>query len=469
MCFFLSIIHLVFIISSALIYTTYSFHFHVLSIHKRSLFRAQYKKTSGKLRIESPSLPILTGINVDIRSNSLKLSSSVDTTATIEASTEEKSMKEKKELARIKAKESILRVIGARGSDDKPNSRNIGRKVFDPVLADPETKEPLYYTIPSSSLPSRRSSSFIIGDDVRSKNNNKISVTFQSDGSNDIYKGTSTTFYNLLNPSDRMKESIDESSGNDTTLLDNDQLLKTIIPFFPRQLTQTLFDGDYIPMRDLFTSPFVSFAYERGWRNSFAAAGFPGIDKEFELVKDFFQPAVMNDEKNVVVDMSCATGLMTRRLYKSKLYNRVIGCDYSDSMLTEARRRFNNVDGTSNKKSVELVQCDVANIPMQDGSINALHAGAAMHCWPDVQQGLNEIYRVLKDDGGRFFATTFLSSYFQNIAMARGTASGPQTQAFQYFSSIDELRSLLTNAGFDDKNVTIEILGDACVVMRCIK
>ena len=25
-----------------------------------------------------------------------------------------------------------------------------------------------------------------------------------------------------------------------------------------------------------FRSPFVSFAYERGWRNSFARAGFPG-------------------------------------------------------------------------------------------------------------------------------------------------------------------------------------------------
>jgi hypothetical protein len=61
----------------------------------------------------------------------------------------------------------------------------------------------------------------------------------------------------------------------------------------------------YIPMRDLFTSPAVSFAYERGWRQGFAAAGFPGADTEYELVRDYFRP--LND-KSVVVDMSCATG-----------------------------------------------------------------------------------------------------------------------------------------------------------------
>ena len=65
-------------------------------------------------------------------------------------------------------------------------------------------------------------------------------------------------------------------------------------------------------MRDLFTSPSVSFAYERGWRQGFAAAGFPGADKEFELANEYFAPVVAkkgeNDEDCVLVDMSCATG-----------------------------------------------------------------------------------------------------------------------------------------------------------------
>ena len=71
-------------------------------------------------------------------------------------------------------------------------------------------------------------------------------------------------------------------------------------------------------MRDLFTSPSVSFAYERGWRQGFAAAGFPGVEKECEMAREYFAPVVERRERDggedgvrrgsVVVDMSCATG-----------------------------------------------------------------------------------------------------------------------------------------------------------------
>ena len=32
-----------------------------------------------------------------------------------------------------------------------------------------------------------------------------------------------------------------------------------------------------------------SFVYERGWRQGFVWAGFPGPDKEFELAMDYLQ------------------------------------------------------------------------------------------------------------------------------------------------------------------------------------
>ena len=36
---------------------------------------------------------------------------------------------------------------------------------------------------------------------------------------------------------------------------------------------------------DLFRLPTISFAYERGWRQNFERAGFPGIDAEFDEVR----------------------------------------------------------------------------------------------------------------------------------------------------------------------------------------
>lgn len=67
--------------------------------------------------------------------------------------------------------------------------------------------------------------------------------------------------------------------------------------------------------QELFRSPLTSFLYERGWRQNFQTAGFPGIDKEFDELMEFLgeEGTPMN---YTIVDMSCGSGLMTRRLVR---------------------------------------------------------------------------------------------------------------------------------------------------------
>jgi ubiquinone/menaquinone biosynthesis C-methylase UbiE len=116
---------------------------------------------------------------------------------------------------------------------------------------------------------------------------------------------------------------------------------------------------------------------------------------------------------------------------------------------------------------------------MKTDSVDVLHAGAAMHCWPDLPQAVSEIHRVLKP-GGRYFATTFLSSYFsilqrtgQGVGGVGGGGGGgfnqPSSQAFQYFESTEQLRQLMISGGFPADKVQVEVLGNACVVIRCEK
>ena len=140
-------------------------------------------------------------------------------------------------------------------------------------------------------------------------------------------------------------------------------------------------------------------------------------------------------------------------------------------MLEEARRRIRADPSLSPdrlKTRLDLVRLDVGRIPMKTESVDALHAGAAMHCWPDLPKAASEIYRVLKP-GGRYFATTFLSSYFGNLQRSDGGASGPSRQAFQYFGSTDQLRSLLEDGGFAPEKISIEVLQPAAIVIRCEK
>ena len=109
-------------------------------------------------------------------------------------------------------------------------------------------------------------------------------------------------------------------------------------------------------------------------------------------------------------------------------------------MLTEARRRISEESKLSALKTtkLDLVRLDVGQIPMKDESIDCLHAGAAMHCWPDLDAAASEIYRVLKPNG-RYFATTFLSPYFSNLSRMDGQTTTVSQQAYQYFESIDTL------------------------------
>ena len=147
-----------------------------------------------------------------------------------------------------------------------------------------------------------------------------------------------------------------------------------------------------------------------------------------------------------------------------------MGCDYSDSMLTEARRRISEESKLSALKTtkLDLVRLDVGQIPMKDESIDCLHAGAAMHCWPDLDAAASEIYRVLKPNG-RYFATTFLRLYFSNLSRMDGQTTTVSQQAYQYFESIDTLKELLERGGFESDKIQIEVLGRACAVIRAEK
>ena len=298
---------------------------------------------------------------------------------------------EQKKQKRQQLKQALLGRIGS------PSSNSF---VSDPLLVDPMTKEPLSISVKGPILGS----------------NAGVRLTLKSaTDSERVFEGRSDAYINLLEP-------ISDNTEEEKTSVATSPILSSLLTLTPppiRSLVANVSsnsDLEYVPMRDLFTSPSVSYAYERGWRQGFAAAGFPGADKEFDMAKEYFAPVIdkkrRSGQENVVVDMSCATGLFTRRFTKSGEYDRVIACDYSDSMLTEARRRIRvDSDIASSNTKLDLVRCDVAKIPFKSDSVDAFHAGAAMHCWPEIEESLKEIHRVLAP-GGRYFASTFLGTYF---------------------------------------------------------
>lgn len=157
------------------------------------------------------------------------------------------------------------------------------------------------------------------------------------------------------------------------------------------------------PGIEIFRSPLVSFAYERGWRQSFARAGFPGPDEEFQMAEKFLAPA----RGGLLLDVSCGSGLFSRRFAASNKYSAVVALDFSENMLRQAGQYINE-DTSLLQSNVVLVRADVARLPFATGSVDGVHAGAALHCWPQPSLAVSEISRILKP-GGVFVATTFLA------------------------------------------------------------
>jgi SAM-dependent methyltransferase len=116
--------------------------------------------------------------------------------------------------------------------------------------------------------------------------------------------------------------------------------------------------------------PVVSQIYERGWRQGFAWAGFPGVEREFSQAMNYLRPQY----GETLVDMSCGSGLFARRFARSGRFDSIIACDFSESMLRQTQQLIKQ-DGSIDTASVLLLRADVARLPFQTGSLSAMHAG----------------------------------------------------------------------------------------------
>ena len=166
--------------------------------------------------------------------------------------------------------------------------------------------------------------------------------------------------------------------------------------------------------------------------------GWGGIEKEAAEVLRFF-----GREQEIVMDLSCGTGIVSRKLAKSQFYQLIIALDYSASMLEMLIDQINSEKNTSLFENLVVIRGDAESIPLISNSVDAIYAGAAMHCWQNPQKGVEEIYRVLRPKG-KVFATTF-------------TKLLPKQELYCF--SIEELCFLFQEVGFKQELLKIESEG----------
>lgn len=93
-----------------------------------------------------------------------------------------------------------------------------------------------------------------------------------------------------------------------------------------------------------------------------------------------------------VLDLSCGTGLYLEKQinYFDGININWFGLDLSDQMLKKANEKV---------KNVEFTNADVEGMPYHSETFDFISNNYAFHHYSDKEQGLNEIYRVLKKGG----------------------------------------------------------------------
>jgi len=137
----------------------------------------------------------------------------------------------------------------------------------------------------------------------------------------------------------------------------------------------------------------------------------------------------------IYLDLGCGTGNYLQTFTKTG--HQFYGADPSDTMLNTAKERCPNAI---------IVKATAENLPFEDNSFNGATAMFTMHHWNDQQQGLNELYRVLKPGSRAVFLSFtaeqmdgyWLAYYFPKMIKRSGEIVPTQ----------QEMVSMCTTAGF---------------------
>lgn len=104
---------------------------------------------------------------------------------------------------------------------------------------------------------------------------------------------------------------------------------------------------------------------------------------------------IPDDFDGWILDVPAGSGVFTGEKYSNLKDAKIICIDYSYGMLMEAKKLYQMY----NIQNVTLIRADVANLPVKSSSIDLLLTMNGLHAFPDKIRAIEEITRVLKNNG----------------------------------------------------------------------
>lgn len=137
------------------------------------------------------------------------------------------------------------------------------------------------------------------------------------------------------------------------------------------------------------------------WSKLYINLFWSGVDdndiarKLLQLIPDNFEGSLL--------DVPVGTAVFTAEKYKSMKNADIVCLDYSNDMLSQAKKRFNNMG----LKNIKTIQGDVGKLAFDNESFDIVLSMNGFHAFPDKEKAFSETYRVLKK-GGLFVSCFYI-------------------------------------------------------------
>src|SRR5215211_897486 len=161
-----------------------------------------------------------------------------------------------------------------------------------------------------------------------------------------------------------------------------------------------------------------------------------------------------------LLDVACGTGIVARRAARRVgADGKVVGLDINEGMLEVARKASSDV-----RPAIEWRQGDATDMPLPDGAFDVVFCQQGLQFFPDRSAALGEMHRVLVANGR--LVLSVLRSIEHNPgyrllaeALEQHVGADAGSMMRSPFSSLntDELRDLITGAGFRDVKIFLGI------------
>lgn len=167
------------------------------------------------------------------------------------------------------------------------------------------------------------------------------------------------------------------------------------------------------------------------------------------------------------LEVACGTGTLLElflrwRNWKKLPPSQIVGIDYAESMLAGAVKRFAGIPST------RFQHADAANLPFTDNNFDTANIANSVHCFPDVNGALRDVFRALKP-GGRLAANVLLypqTRWPLNRIAQRINQWGIKKGILFTPYEKDDIRQRFIDSGFE---ISTESVTGNCYNILCVK